>query len=245
MMNEFKILPVIDVLNSQAVHAVKGERSEYKLLKSHLFNTNDPVKILNDLNKKYHFEVFYVADLDAIMHGNPNYSIITELCNNSLLKICLDPGIKEFEDIQNFAEFKLEKLIIGLETLSSIEVLRESKKYLDSEQILLSIDMYDGKVLTRIESFKKLTPLEVIKELERNHINDIILLDLFRVGQKVGGIPREYLQIRESFKGNILVGGGIRNIQDVIAYKQEGFSGVLIGTALYDGSININELSRM
>ena len=53
------------------------------------------------------------------------------------------------------------------------------------------------------------------------------------------------LKIREIFNGEILVGGGIKNIQDIKEYKLNNFSGALIGTALHDGSIKIEELQNI
>ncbi|MFX1488341.1 MAG: HisA/HisF-related TIM barrel protein, partial [Promethearchaeota archaeon] len=73
-------------------------------------------------------------------------------------------------------------------------------------------------------------------------IYEIILLDLFRVGQKLGGIPSSYIDLKEAFKGNIFVGGGIKDYQDLLLYKQTNFAGVLIATALYDGTINIEKV---
>ncbi|MHA1472686.1 MAG: HisA/HisF-related TIM barrel protein [Promethearchaeota archaeon] len=87
--------------------------------------------------------------------------------------------------------------------------------------------------------------LEVINKIEDLGVVNIILLDLFKIGQKLGGIPPLYSKIRQNFNGEILVGGGIKDIQDIKDYKTNKFSGVLIGTALHDGSINIEELRKI
>ena len=100
------------------------------------------------------------------------------------------------------------------------------------------------KLLSKVERLRNRTPLEIIKEIELLGIKDLILLDLFRVGQKLGGIPQLYLNILNSFSGNLYIGGGVKDYEDIMSYKQNRFSGLLIATALYDGTIDIGKLRK-
>ncbi|MHA2008688.1 MAG: HisA/HisF-related TIM barrel protein [Promethearchaeota archaeon] len=241
-MTYFKIIPVIDILNSKAVHAVRGERTRYQPLESKLFNSTNPYEIIQHLNSKYSVKYFYIADLDSIIDNNPNLRLLLKILSISGIKIMIDPGINSSKDILFFSKFNIQKIIIGLETIHSFEVIRESVKLLGEEKIIISIDMYKGKILSKVESLKHQTPLELVKKLELLGVKDLILLDLFRVGQKIGGIPQEYISIRNSFNGNLYIGGGVKDYKDIIYYKQNKFSGLLIATALYDGTIDIEKL---
>ncbi|GAI69286.1 unnamed protein product, partial [marine sediment metagenome] len=80
--------------------------------------------------------------------------------------------------------------------------------------------------------------------IENLGVEKIILLDLYKVGQKLGGIPQLYQEIRDEFKGNIIVGGGIKDMDDIKLYNRHNFSGVLIGTALHDGTINFDKIRK-
>ncbi len=102
--------------------------------------------------------------------------------------------------------------------------------------------MFNGQILSNAKDIKTQNPLEIIKKIESIGIKNILLLDLFRVGQKIGGIPPLYLEILNSFSGNIFVGGGIKNYNDILDYRRHKFSGVLIATALYDGTLDIEKL---
>ena len=238
----FRIIPVIDILNSKAVHAIKGERTKYKPLISELFQSSDPIEIIKILNHKYNFKEIYLADLDAIIKRKPNYEIISKISKFKNLKIILDPGIVKSEDILKFSRFNIKKLILGLETINSFEVIRDSLKIFGIDKIIISVDMFKGKIITKIRDLMNESPLNTILKLNNLGVRELILLDLFRVGQKLGGIPPLYLKIRDAFDGDILVGGGIKNLNDLSNYNRENFSGVLIATALYDGSINIEKL---
>ncbi len=244
-MKDFKIIPVIDILNSEVVHAVKGERASYKPIKSKLFESSDPVKIIKVLESKFKFDECYIADLDAIIKKNPNFTWLKEILDITGIDILLDPGISHFEDILIYAKYRIKKLILGFETIEDFNFIDEALKFLGQKRIIISFDMYKGKIISKNKDILVENPLKIIKNLEDIGIKEIILLDLFRVGQKLGGIPPLYLEILNLFTGNVLVGGGIRDYEDLLNYKKAGFSGVLIATALYDGTINIEKIRKI
>ncbi len=244
-MNRFRIIPVIDILNSQAVHAIKGEREKYKPLKSVIINGSNPTRIALKLKNEYLFNELYIADLDAILQSKPNITILSKILDISGVEIMIDPGIKTKEDVEKYIKLNLKSLILGLETLRDINVIRECLKLFDTNKVVVSVDMYNGIIKTNIKEFKNQDILEIVRKIEDLGVANIILLDLFKVGQKMGGISALYLKVREQFNGEILVGGGIKDIQDIKEYKSNNFSGVLIGTALHDGSIKTEELRNV
>ncbi|MBY8980384.1 MAG: hypothetical protein KGD72_08345 [Candidatus Lokiarchaeota archaeon] len=241
-MNKFRIIPVIDILNSQAVHAIKGEREKYKPLKSVLINDSDPIRIALKLKNEYLFNEFYIADLDAILQRKPNITILSKILDIPGVEVMIDPGIKTEKNVWNYFKLNLKSLILGLETLRDLKVVTECLELFDTNKIVVSIDMYNEVIKTNIKEFKNQDIIAIIRKIEDLGVVKIILLDLFKIGQKIGGISALYLKIREVFSGEILVGGGIKDIQDINEYRSNNFSGVLIGTALHDGSIKIEEL---
>jgi len=104
--------------------------------------------------------------------------------------------------------------------------------------------MFNESIKTNIVEFQDLPLLKIINKIEALGVNEIILLDLYKVGQKSGGIPAIYQKIRNQFKGEILVGGGIKDYNNLLEYYNNDFSGVLIGTALYDGTIPVNRIRK-
>ena len=244
-MKMFKIIPVIDILNSKAVHAIKGERENYKPLKSVLFETTDPTNIIKTLNIKYNFNEFYIADLDSILKKKLNIQTLKQIGDIENVKTIIDPGIVTTEEIKSFKQINFRALILGLETIKNLETVNRSLEFLGANKIIVSIDMYKGKILSNAKEFKNYPIIEVIKKIEKLGVEELILLDLFRVGLKLGGVPQLYKDILQNFNGNIYVGGGIKNLNDILQYKAEGFSGVLIATALYDGTIEIEKLKAI
>jgi HisA/HisF family protein len=244
-MSNFKIIPVIDILNSKAVHAKKGERTKYKTLKSYLFHSSNPVEIIREIKNKFNFYEFYIADLDSIINKTPNFQILKEILEIADIEVILDPGVVDLKEIHQYTRFKIKSLILGLETIRSLEIISKSLQILSQNKLIVSIDLYKGEILSKVRGLKNQEPLDIIKKIESLGIRTIILLDLYRIGQKIGGIPQLYLDILSNFNGDILVGGGLKNFKDILDYKEEKFSGVLIATALYDGTIDVKKLRNI
>jgi len=244
-MSNFKIIPVIDILNSKAVHAKKGERTKYKTLKSYLFHSSNPVEIIREIKNKFNFYEFYVADLDSIINKTPNFQILKEILEIADIEVILDPGVVDLKEIHQYTRFKIKSLILGLEAIRSLEIISKSLQILSQNKLIVSIDLYKGEILSKVRGLKNQEPLDIIKKIESLGIRTIILLDLYRIGQKIGGIPQLYLDILSNFNGDILVGGGLKNFKDILDYKEEKFSGVLIATALYDGTIDVKKLRNI
>lgn len=244
-MTNLRIIPVIDILNSEAVHAIKGKRAQYKPLESKLFNSSNPLEIVKILNRKFNFNEIYIADLDSIINNKPNFKLLSKILKIPRLKIILDPGIKNRDDLLIYSKYSINKLILGLETIDSYNVVNEGLKIIGKNELIVSIDMVKGEIISKVKEIKNQSVINVVNTLDEYGVKEIILLDLFRVGQKIGGIPPFYLKIRKTFSGNTLVGGGIKNFNDLLIYNKNEFSGVLIATAFYDGSINIEKIRKI
>jgi phosphoribosylformimino-5-aminoimidazole carboxamide ribotide isomerase len=243
-MKKFKIIPVIDILNSEVVHAVKGERDKYQPLKSVLIKNSDPIQIIKKINKDTSILEVYIADLDAIIRREPNFSLLAEILKIPQIKVIIDPGIISIENILEYSKYKLDSLILGLETLQNLKVISDCLEIIGSKKTIVSIDMYKETIQTNVKEIKNQNPINIIRIIEDLGVEIIILLDLYKVGQKLGGISPLYLEIKRLFNGKVLAGGGIRDFKDIELYKQHGFSGVLIGTALHDGTIEIEKLRK-
>lgn len=243
-MSKFRIIPVIDILNSMAVHAIKGERYKYKPLKSKILNSSDPLQIIKILKHKFDFKEIYIADLDAIIKRKPNHELLLKILDIPELNVMLDPGIIDETDILIYSRYNLSKLILGLETIKNFEVIKEGVREIGNNRLTISIDMYQGTILSNLNDLKNQSPLKLVKILKKLDIKEIILLDLFRVGQKLGGIPPLFMKFRDQFQGHILIGGGVKEFKDLKMMVNNKFSGVLIATALYDGSLNIDDLKN-
>jgi phosphoribosylformimino-5-aminoimidazole carboxamide ribotide isomerase len=239
-----KIIPVIDILNGIAVHAVKGRREEYKPLKSILCDSTDPVVVASAF-KNCGFEELYIADLDAILKKTESFHVFLQIVENTDLRLLVDAGISDFERLKLFLKSKVSKVIVGTETLRNIDFVADAIDSFGGERVIASLDMKNGKVLTNYCPPQLVTPLEFARKLQSRGVIELILLDLARVGSKEGVDFALIKEMVRSLQAKVFVGGGVRNVTDLLALKNIGVYGVLLGTSLHSGAISIEELKRL
>ncbi len=230
----FRIVFVLDLLNGNVVHAVKGERAKYRPVKgSVLCHSSAPVNIISAVMPK---EV-YVADLDHLQHIGDNFELIEKI--SQMTRTMVDIGPENMDDVEKCIRIA-DTVIIGTETASFDLITDAAERF--PGRINVSIDMKNGVVLTKDRKLK-MTPLRLVKMLNGYSIKDIIILELSKVGTSAG-IDVEMLKvIAASSNHNIFAGGGIRDMDDIRVLSKIGVSGALVATAVHNGKIPV-ELIR-
>ncbi|MBZ9571369.1 HisA/HisF family protein [Methanobrevibacter sp. TMH8] len=225
-----EIIPVLDLMNFSAVSGKSGNRSTYTPLNSIFASNSDPVSIAKNL-KINGAKQIYIADLDLIEKKGHNLDIIKMI--NTILPVMLDSGIRNFDSFKFYLDYAY-KLIVATETLDSIEELHKIFYKFPKERIVISVDIKNNKLFSKnfdisLNDFKK--------ELKIINPNEIILLDISKVGTK-SGFNKDLIENFLEFKDKIILGGGI-NKEELANIDQAGIKKVLVGSALHNGDINI------
>jgi len=227
----FRIIFVMDILNGSVVHAVKGERSKYKPIHSSMIcDSSDPFQVISAVKPRE----IYIADLDHIQGIGDNFEIIKKISGKT--KNMVDIGVKNMEDVQKCADIA-ETVIIGTET-ASFDILEKAALQFPG-RINVSIDMKNGYVLTK-DTTLKVRPEDIIRRLNEIEIQEIIMLDLGKVGTSYGIDEIFLTKIADLSHHTILVGGGIKNLEDIETVRRLGINGALAATALHNGNIPIS-----
>ena len=238
-----KIVPVIDILGGIVVHAVKGRRKEYQPVKSVLCSSADPLELASAF-KECGFQDLYLADLDAIIGNKANYTIYRRIAEKTGLDLMADAGVVNIEQAEKVLESHASKVIIGTETLRSTNFITTAVETFSSERVIVSIDLMGNKLLSQLPSEEFAEPLALLSEFQRVGVENFILLDLARVGSGEG-INSEILKVAlANSKAKFYVGGGVRDMDDLLEMKKIGVYGVLAATALHSGKISIEDLKH-
>jgi phosphoribosylformimino-5-aminoimidazole carboxamide ribotide isomerase len=240
-----EIIPVIDILNGIVVHAVRGEREKYKPIKSILSPSLNPIEIANAFKKILNLKKLYIADLNAILRRGNNYKTIKKIYELTRLEIMVDAGVSDMPSASRIFRYNISELIIGTETLRELNFIEECLQAFGSDKIIISLDTKNGKVLGPPE-IEGRQPKEVFMMLQDLGIKKIILLDLSKVGSEMGpnlDILDSLLEVSKK-SVQIIIGGGIRNIKDVIEIKKRNIYGVLVATSLHNGSITRKDIEE-
>lgn len=243
-----RIIPVLDILTVEGkkhvVKGIKGERKKYfPISSSKILNDSDPLAMAV-IFKQLGFEELYIADLDLIQGINKNLDYLKIILKETDLKIMLDAGISNLIDVNQLKSLKLNKLIIGTETLSSLEELSRIIKEHGKDRIILSIDLMNNQLITRNNELKSLSLLEFLKKLAEINVEEIIFLELTQVGAGTG-INKDLIEImKENLPSQLITGGGVKTIDDLKKMERLGIDGALIATALHEGTINKKEIFK-
>jgi phosphoribosylformimino-5-aminoimidazole carboxamide ribotide isomerase len=236
-----KIIPVIDVLNGIAVHGVRGERKRYQPLKSLLCKSADPIEIASAF-ESLGFSSLYLADLDAILGKTANFNVYRQIMTETSLDLMVDAGVADIAKAREVMDAGVSKIVVGSETLRSLGFVSQAISAFGEDKIVVSIDQKGGKMLSASDSIALMDAVSFAQQLASLGVRQIILLDLDRVGTE-HGINRTVLRtLLEQTKVEVLVGGGIRSLQELEQLRTLGVSGALIATVLHNGKVTVDEL---
>jgi phosphoribosylformimino-5-aminoimidazole carboxamide ribotide isomerase len=239
----FRIIPVLDVKEGLAVHAVAGRREEYRPVRSWLHPAPDPVSLSKAFEAAYGFKELYLADLDAITgKASLNLILLAEISSVISLRLMVDGGFRRLEDVESTLKVGVSKVIFGTETLSSLSLVREALESFGPSKVTVSLDLSEGKIIGLNRDFKGLKPWEAAGKLSRLGVEELIVLDLSRVGVERGIDLKLTGSIVKAFSGEVLVGGGVRGLEDLEDLAELGAAGALVATALHKGKIKPEEL---
>lgn len=226
-----EIVPVLDLMFGLAVSGKSGQRDTYKPLHTVYSKTPEPVEIAISLKRKG-FKRIYVADLDAIEGRGSNLEVVKNI--NHVLPVMLDWGVKDIKSFKFALDFA-DKVIIATETLSSLEDLEDIFKKFPKERIVVSVDVKDGEILSKVPS---ISFDDVESKLRKLKPEEIILLDISGVGT-LRGFDVDLLDKLSGMEDSIILGGGITP-SEIGNLKSRGVNKFLVGTALHQGKIDLD-----
>tara|TARA_B110000003_G_scaffold265649_1_gene291736 strand:+ start:1442 stop:2167 length:726 start_codon:yes stop_codon:yes gene_type:complete len=236
-----KIFPAIDIKGKKCVRLVKGDfnkKTEYE---------NSPIDQAGKY-KDHGFKNLHIVDLDGALTGETvNLGIIQEIVNKFDLKIEVGGGIRNLESIKKYTDVGVEKVILGSAAIKDKNFLKMACLKFPNK-IALGLDAKDGylSVSGWKENTNQLT-LDFLKEINDYGVSRLIYTDINRDGTKASPNFEETLKIADISKCSVIISGGVSSIDDIKKAKglsSRNIEGIIIGKAIYDGEIKLDELVK-
>ena len=234
-----KILPAIDIKDKKCVRLVKGnfdDKTEYEI---------SPIDQARKF-KDYGFKNLHIVDLDGALTGETvNLEIIQDIVSKFNLKVEIGGGIRNFESIQKYTDVGVEKVILGSAAIKDKNFLREACiKF--SNKVALGLDAKDGYL--SISGWKENSnrlALDYLKEVNDYGVSRLIYTDINRDGMKQSPNFEETLKVAEVSNCPVIISGGVSSIDDIKKAKSlNNIEGIIVGKAIYDGDIKLDELVK-
>ncbi len=236
-----KIFPAIDIKDKKCVRLVKGDfdnKTEYEM---------SPVDQAGKY-KDHGFKNLHIVDLDGALTGETfNIDIIEEIVGKFDLQIEIGGGVRTFESIQKYIDVGVEKVILGSAAIKDKNFLQEACEKFPNK-IALGLDAKDGylSVSGWKENSNQMT-LDYLKEVNDYGASRLIYTDINRDGTKVSPNFEETSKVADTSNCPVIISGGVSSIDDVKKAKDlnnKNIEGVIIGKAIYDGDIKLEELAK-
>lgn len=234
-----RIYPAIDIKDGRCVRLLQGRFSDVTV-----YGDNP-----SEMAKKWENEggeFIHVVDLDGALKGfGVNAEAVRKICSAVNVPVQTGGGIRTMEDIETRLKCGVSRVIIGTKAVSDSEfVKRAVDKY--GERIVIGIDAKDGKVA--IEGWEKtsdFTAVEFAAKMTAIGVKTIVYTDIATDGTLKGPNVKAMEEMASAVNADIIASGGVGSIEHIKALVPAGVEGVIVGRALYTGSVSLSEAVRV
>ena len=234
-----KIFPAIDIKDKKCVRLVKGDfdkKTEYEL---------SPIEQAGKF-KDHGFKNLHIVDLDGALTGETvNLDIIKDIVGKFNLNVEVGGGIRSIDSIKEYIDIGVEKVILGSAAIKNKNFLKDAcEKFLN--RIALGLDAKNGHLSISgwRENSNQLT-LDYLKEVNDYGVSRLIFTDINRDGMKQSPNFDETSKVAEISNCPVVISGGVSSIDDIKKAKSlNNIEGIIVGKAIYDGDIKLDELVK-
>lgn len=235
------IIPAIDIINGKCVRLTKGDYAQQKV-----YNEN-PVEVAKQFADAG-LQRVHIVDLDGAKAGKiVNIAVLEAIASATKLVIDFGGGIKNINDIGNVFSAGAAMATIGSLAVKHPELLEEWLMEFGADKFLIGADVLEGKI--KISGWLEDGGIDVftfIGKMIGLGATNIFCTDISKDGAMEGPSVELYKQIMEQHPEiNLIASGGVTTMDDVMELKEIGCSGAIIGKAIYEGNISLQQLTLL
>ncbi|MDO9518430.1 MAG: 1-(5-phosphoribosyl)-5-[(5-phosphoribosylamino)methylideneamino]imidazole-4-carboxamide isomerase [Methanosarcinaceae archaeon] len=235
----FEVIPAVDMRGGKCVQLVQGVPG------TELVSIDDPVQVALDWVAQG-AKTLHLIDLDGAIEGTRNNASIIEKivqkCKPLGISIQVGGGIRSFEDGAALLNIGVDRIILSTAALNEPELIKRLADEFGSEHINVALDAKNGKI--SIEGWTKesqFTPVEMGIQFEELGAGSILFTNIDSEGLMQGVNPEPTRALVESVNIPVIASGGVTTLEDIVALKNTGASGVVVGSALYTNKFTLPE----
>ena len=229
------IFPAIDLYEKKAVRLYKGDYAQMTVY------SNDPLAVAKDFEKEG-ATCLHLVDLEGAKTGEtPNLDVIASIVKNTQLFTEVGGGIRNMEILETYLSLGVDRAILGTAAVTDPQFLREAVEAY-GERIAVGVDLKDGFVAIKgWTETSELTAEDFFGQMEQLGVKTVICTDISRDGAMKGTNRALYKQLSGQFSIDLIASGGVSTMEDILALKEMGLHGAIIGKAYYTGAIDLKE----
>ncbi|MDQ6786772.1 MAG: 1-(5-phosphoribosyl)-5-[(5-phosphoribosylamino)methylideneamino]imidazole-4-carboxamide isomerase [Acidobacteriota bacterium] len=236
-----EIIPAIDLIEGKCVRLAQGDFARQKI-----YNEN-PLEVAKEFENAG-LKRLHIVDLDGAKSGKiVNLKVLETIAANTNLTIDFGGGIKTDADIQSVFDAGAKMASIGSIAAEEPERFFEWLEKYNGEKILLGADVKENRLA--INGWQTQTNLEIVPFLKSYFscgVRQVFCTDISKDGLLEGSANALYAGILgELPELKLIASGGVSRIEDVFELEKVGCAGVIVGKAIYEGKIRLEELANV
>ena len=228
-----KLFPAIDLYEGQAVRLLRGDYQQKTVY------SDAPLAVARRFAEAG-AEYLHMVDLEGARDGGtPNYDIVAAAAAESGLKVEIGGGIRDEETVRRYLDAGVFRVILGTAAVTDRPFLERMAAQC-GPQLAVGVDLRDGFVAIRGWTEVSAQRAEdFCAMLESLGIGTVIVTDISRDGAMRGSNRELYRSLAQQFNMDIVASGGVSSLEDVIALRDLGIAGAILGKALYTGDLDL------
>ncbi|MDG1296138.1 MAG: 1-(5-phosphoribosyl)-5-[(5-phosphoribosylamino)methylideneamino]imidazole-4-carboxamide isomerase [Saprospiraceae bacterium] len=235
-----KIIPAIDIIDGKCVRLQKGD-----FQKMTIYN-EDPLEVAK-MFEDHGIQYLHLVDLDgARSKGLVNHRILEQISSKTNLLVDFGGGLKSDEDVRIAFESGASQVTGGSVALKDRRLFLSWLERYGASRIILGADCKNRKIASNgwLED-SEVDVLDFIESYEAEGILQVVATDIEKDGMLKGPSLGLYKEILAATKVELIASGGISVLEDLVSLKAAGCSGAIVGKAIYEGQISLEELSEL
>ncbi|WP_440603232.1 1-(5-phosphoribosyl)-5-[(5-phosphoribosylamino)methylideneamino]imidazole-4-carboxamide isomerase [Bacillus sp. GB_SG_008] len=230
-----EIFPAIDLKSGRCVRLYQGQFQQETVM-----NENPVAQAL--LFEQLGARVLHIVDLDGAVTGrSENLSVIEDICKAVRISVQVGGGIRSIAAIETLLAAGVMKVILGTAALYDRSFVEEAVR-LYGDKIIVGIDAKNGYVATRgWLDVSETSYVQLAKEMEKVGVQTLIFTDISRDGTLTGPNFEQLQKLQDEVSLQIVASGGVSSLADVEKLQDMNLYGVIIGKALYDKKVILEE----
>jgi phosphoribosylformimino-5-aminoimidazole carboxamide ribotide isomerase len=237
-----KIYPAIDLIGGQVVRLAQG-RFEQKTT----YHT-DPQEVAQGFAQKG-ATYLHVVDLDGAKQGSPaQVALIRKLASTVPLRLQVGGGVRTLDHVSDLIAAGVDRVVIGSLAIQDPKLTKRIFETFSGERITLGLDIMldqEGEPRVATHGWQKVSSVSAHEVLDRYlamGLQQVLCTDISRDGMMTGPNFQLYDTLQKAYpKLTLLASGGMHTIADIQRLQELKIGGAIIGKALYEGTIALEE----
>ena len=229
-----KIIPAIDLMEGKVVRLYKGDPS-----KKTIYSEN-PLEIA----KKWEAagaDMIHLVDLDATLGSGSNFDSLKNIAESVKIPVQVAGGFRSEKIIEEALKFAT-RVVIGTLAFKDKTALDGLLATYSNEKLVISVDHNDGLIVVNgWQQTTKISLIDAVNDFIKMGFSEYLSTSIVRDGTLQGPDLEPLKMVNQIENVNLIVSGGISNIDDVIKVKELDPFGVILGKALYENQVTIEE----